>query len=282
MKQPGGEPKPAVSADYVRHSKAAYKTYGVIVGSEHPTQPFDHNAQITPDLTPEGRAFAEQEAKKYFERLDPKEDRLFFVSSNEARALETADVYRRIAHEKSFEVIKPIHARSEYAEALADGEIRVLETLSLNSKNLVLDFIFNPRAKKTINWEGVDSETKARFEKGSAIVEASDQGAFGANFLKHSEAVKLLVPEITSAVELYETKFKAMLKLLRWAEKRVSEEDMKGKRVKIMAFGHENALVHPLKKFFEEEGLNNCEVVEFSLREGQVKAAYRGKEGSIE
>jgi hypothetical protein len=282
MKQPGGEPKPAVSADYIRHSRAGYKTYGAIVGSENPTQPFDHNAQITPDLTSEGKVFAEQEARKYFERLDPNEDRLFFVSSNEARALETADVYRRVAHEKSFEVVKPMQARSEYAEVLADGEIRVLETLSLNSKNLVLDFIFNPRAKKTINWEGVDPETKARFEKGAAIVEAGDQGAFGANFLKYSESVKQLVPEITSAVELYETKFKAMLRLLRWAEKKVAEEDMKGKRLKIMAFGHENALVHPLKEFFEEEGLNNCEVVEFSLHEGQVKAAYRGKEGSVE
>lgn len=282
MKQPGGEPKPTVSADYIRHSKAAYKTYGAIVGSEEPTKPFDPEAQVTPDLTAEGKALAEQEARKYYERLDPQQDQLFFVSSNEARALETADIYRRIAHEKGFEVVKPTQTRSEYATNLTEGEVRVLNTLSLNSKNMVLDFMFNPRVgRKAINWEAVDPAMKEKFERGAALVESSDQGTFGANFLKHSAEVKRLVPEISSAVDLYETRFKGMLRLALWAEKRASTEELKGKHLKIMAFGHENALVHPLKEFFEEEGLNNCEVVEFSLADGKIEATYRGKEKEI-
>lgn len=282
MKQPG-EPKAPISADYIRHSRAGYRTYGKIVGSEHPEQPFNQRDQVTPDLTPEGKAFAEQEANKYFEHLDPSKDELFFVSSNEARALETADVYRQVAHEKGFVVIKPTHAYSRYAEELAEGEIRVLETLSLNSKNLILDFIFNPKAgRKAINWEGVDPETRKLFEAGAAIVEAGDQGTFGGNFLKYSERVKELVPAATSAIELYETRFKAMLRLLQWAEKKVAGADMQGKRLKILAFGHENALVHALHEFFQEEGLNNCEVIEFSVEDGNIHGRYRGKEHGFE
>ncbi|MFA6100163.1 MAG: hypothetical protein WC750_04825 [Patescibacteria group bacterium] len=271
-----------VSADYVRHSKAGYKTYGKIITSENPTAPFDANSQVMPDLTPEGKDLAIQEAEKYFDKLDPAKDDLFFVSSNEARALETADVYRKVAHARSFEVIKPEKTRSDYSDELSQGEIRVLKTLSIDSKNLVMDFIFNPKAgRKAINWKAVDEETRNKFDQAAAIVEADDRGTFGANYLKYSEQVKQLLPEVISAYDLYQKSFRGMLRLLRWAEKKATQADLHGKNIKILAFGHENALVYPLKEFFGEEGLNNCEVVEFEIDDTAIKGKYRGKEHSF-
>ncbi len=274
-----GKKKPFISADYIRHSKAGYKTYGKIVSSDKPTAPFDASSQVTPDLTPEGQELAAQEAEKYFEKLDPANDAIFFVSSNEARTLETADVYRRMAHRKGFEVIKPENTRSAYAEELSQGEIRVLKTLSLDSTNLIMDFIFNPKAgRKAINWKAVDEETKKKFDQAAAIVEADDQGAFGANYLKYSAYVKQLLPEVISAYDLYKKNFRGMLRLLRWAEKKASSTDTKGKRIKVLAFGHENALLYPLQEFFQEEGFKNCEVIEFEVQDAAIKGKYRGKE----
>lgn len=282
-KQPNFEDKKSsISGDYIRHSKAGYETYKKVVSSDNPEKPFDPETQITPDLTAEGRELALREAEKYFEHLDPKKDNLFFASSNEARAIETADIYRQVAHTKGFEVVKQEHSRSSYAENISEGEIRVLETLSLNSENLVMDFIFNPKAgRKAINWEMVDEETKRKFDQAAAIVEADDQGNFGANFIKHSQKVKELLPETSSALDLYQTSFKNMLRLLRWAEKKSIQFGNQEKNIKILAFGHENALVYPIKELFDEEGLSNCEVVSFSSTGGDVKGVFREKERSL-
>lgn len=266
----------------MRHGKAAYKTYAESIGSGDPTKPFDPEHQITPDLTPEGREAAFKEAEIYFGQLNPAQDTIFFVSSNEARAIETADVYRQVAHTRGFVVVQHDRTHSSYANELAGGEIRVLETLSINSKNLVLDYIFNPRVgRAAINWEAVDPETRAQFERGVAIVEADPQGTFGANFLKHSEAVKAVVPEAVSAHELYEKRFRSLLKLVRWAEKKAKQAVEGGKDMKVLAFGHENAFVYALKEVFEEEGLNNCEAIEFAVQDGAVTAKYRGKERTL-
>ncbi|MBP6944468.1 hypothetical protein KBD61_03930 [Patescibacteria group bacterium] len=267
---------------YVRHGKAGYRSYAEITGSENPTKPFEAEHQITPDLMPEGREAAFREAEAYFDQLDPAQDTMFFVSSNEARAIETADVYRQVAHMRGFAVAQHDRTHSSYANELAGGEIRVLETLSINSKNLVLDYMFNPKAgRATINWEAVDPETRVQFERGAAIVEADPQGTFGANFLKHSEAVKAVVPEAVSAHELYEKRFRSLLKLVRWAEKKAKQTVEGGKDVKVLAFGHENAFVYALKEVFEEEGLNNCEAIEFAVQDGAVTAKYRGKERTL-
>jgi len=68
-----------------------------------------------------------------------------------------------------------------------------------------------------------------------------------------------------------------MLRLLRWAEKKSSQFESEGKKVKILAFGHENALVYPIREIFEEEGLANCEVINFSSTDSEVEGVFRGK-----
>ena len=131
----------------IRHSKAAYRTYADAVGSDNPQRPHDSKNQITPDLTDAGRDIARTEAEKIFSGFDVNRDALFFASSNEARALETADVYRRIAHEKRFEIIRPDKAGSDIAETIGEGEIRGVESLSLHIENTLLLTLANQTNK---------------------------------------------------------------------------------------------------------------------------------------
>jgi len=126
------------SAHFIRHSKSAYRTYEEIQKSESPEQQLDPEKQVTPDLPEAGIELAEQEADKFFEDLDPETDAIFFTSSNEARALETANIYRKAAHEKGFDIITPENTRGELAEEIGEGEIRVLKNLSLNIDNVLL------------------------------------------------------------------------------------------------------------------------------------------------
>ena len=144
------------SADFVRHSISSYKTYGKLVASENPTGKFNPDEQVTPDLPEKGIDLAKQEAEKYFASLDLQKDIIFFASSNEARALETANIFRQVAHEKGFEIIKPEKSRSKLSDEIADSEIRVLKNLSIypdHETNSVVDSVFSPSAQRgKINW----------------------------------------------------------------------------------------------------------------------------------
>jgi hypothetical protein len=274
------------SVDFIRHSVSSYKTYGKIVSSDNPTGQFNPDEQVTPDLPEKGIELAKQEAEKYFAELDPQKDIVFFVSSNEARAVETANIFRQTAHEKGFEVVKPEHSRSMLSDNIAEGEIRVLQNLSIypdDTSNSVLDGIFNPPARRgKVNWEAVkDTELKARYDKASAIIEADDRGSFGANFAVHSEAIKQILPEITTAEELYKTQFQNLIKLLKFGIEKAKKAGLE-KNVKIIAFGHENYLMLALEKMFQEDGIKNCEVIHFSEVEDKIKAEFRGKEADVE
>lgn len=274
------------SVDFIRHSVSSYKTYGEIVSSDNPTGQFNPDEQVTPDLPEKGIELAEQEAEKFFSKFDPQKDTVFFVSSNEARALETANIFRQVAHKKGFEIIKPEHSRSKLSDKIADGEIRVLQNLSIypdDESNAVLDGVFNSPAKRgKVNWEAVNNtELKARYDKASAIVEADDQGSFGANFSVHSEAIKQILPEITTAEELYRTQFQNLIKLLKFGMEKARATGL-DKNIKIMAFGHENYLMVALEKMFQEDGIKNCEVIHFSEVEDKIKAEFRDKEAIIE
>lgn len=276
-----GREKPP-DAFFTRHSASGYKSYGEIKKSDNPQAPFDPENQVTPDLTEKGVELAQEKAKQFFEQLDPEQDALFFVSSNEARALETANIYRQEAHAKEFDVIKPEKTGSKIADELTEGEVRVVKNLSLNPPNTLLMYAFTPEKQLgEINWEAVDEETKQKWTEARKIVDSDDQGSFGANFFKHSEEIKKIFPSVQTANELYEKEFKNLLRLLKWGKEKGEQAGL-DKKLRIMAFGHENYLGVALQKYFEEHGIGNCETMTFQVEDDKVTGSYRGKSAEIE
>ncbi len=278
--------QPHFEADFVRHSVSGYRSYAEIAGSENPTAPFDPEQQLIPDLTEAGKALAELEAEKFFAALDPQDTTVFFVSSNEARALETANIYRKIAHEKGFEVQRPEHVRSEIAAQIGGGEIRTLDTLSPNYTNMLYSTIFNPeKTLAGVNIDAMDADTKRKWDEGRAIIQADDRGSWGANFHAHSVAMKEIFPEIKTSGELFETSFKNMMRLVRFGQKKTEEAGTE-KNVKVLGFSHENYVLAALERYFQEQGMKNCEVIRFAVDDAAEKSAirgtFRGKTADIE
>ncbi|MEI8337700.1 MAG: hypothetical protein WCF92_00960 [bacterium] len=273
------------SADFIRHSVSSYKTYADIVSSDKPLEQLNPNNQSFPDLPEKGIEFAKQEAEKFFAGLEPKKDVIFFASSNEARAIETANIYRQIAHQKGFEILKPEHSRNEHAEEIGEGEIRVVKNLSIypdKNTNILIDSVFNsPKKRSLVNWQAVPTELKERYDRASKIIEADDKGSFGQNLAAHSEEIKKILPEISTAEELYKGQFQNILRLIKFGLKK-AESSKQEKQVKIIAFGHENYLMHMLEKSFQEDGIKNCEAINLNVEDGIVKAKFRNKEAKLE
>lgn len=266
-----------VSVDYIRHSIANYKTYKSVLNSDNPLQAFDKNKQEKNDLTEAGIDLAEREARQYFEQLNPKSDKLFFTSSNEARAMETANIYRKIAKSMGFKIIKPDQSLSRLSDEIAEGEIRALNTLSINYKNTLLEDVFNPSNRRGgVDWSKVPRGVREKFDQAVAIVDSDNQGSWGANFAKHSEAIKSIIPEIETAKEQFEHKFKSLLKLLKLGQKIFQDANTEG-NLKVLAFGHENMIIHFIQNRFMEEGLKNCEVVDFVPEEDGVNFSFKDK-----
>ncbi len=277
--EPSSENPPEnLQADYIRHSKSTYATYRKLGAGENPAQAFDPEDQVLPDLSPEGRELARGEAEKFFAGLDPAKDALFFVSSNEARALETAALYRDIAKVKNFDIVKPENARSSISENHIDGDVRVIRALSLNLKNTVILNLFNPPASRyPVNFEGLNREDVEMYKGLERAIDADNKGSFAANFLQYGDLVKTYVPGFETAEDLYNRNFKHLIRLLRFAEtKRPTGEQEKP--IRIVAFGHENQVLVALNKYFEEQGINNCEVLHVELSpEGKVSGSFRDK-----
>lgn len=261
-----------LSGSLIRHSISGYKTYKRIRSSEESLADFDPDQQTLPDLTPEGVELANNEAENFFS-FSPEDTSLFFVSSNEARAIETADIYRHIARAKGFEIIKPEHARSSLSEQTAEGEIRVLNNLSIypNKSKVVFDGMFNPKKYRgQINWEQIPEDVREKYDQATAIIDADDQGSFVANFAKHAEKIKEIIPEIDTPEELFNSKFKNLIRLAKFGERKI-KQGASEKPIKILAFGHENYLIYFLQKYLEKENIGNCEVINFAIEDGKVK-----------
>lgn len=280
--------KPRFEADFIRHSAAKYDSYGRIARSDNPQAPFDPENQLTPDLTAGGEELAAQEAEKYFAELDPKEVVLFFASSNEARAIETANIFRRVAHAKGFEILKPEHARSDLAEQVGAGEIRVLETLSLNNPNTMAGMVFNPeKVKSPVNVDALDDEARRKWEAGRAIILADDRGSWGANFQAHSDEMQALFPEVKTSQELMDSTFSNLMRLIRFGQKKAEVAGL-DKGVKVLGFGHENYMMAALGQYFQEHGMKNCEAIRFTISDDSdkepegIKGEYRGRIATIE
>lgn len=231
--------------------------------SAHPDQPLNKHEQVYPDLTEEGVELAHTSAEKLLGTLNPETDALFFVSSDEARAIETANVYREVARTQRFEVIKPEHTRSDLATEVADGEIRVLRGLSMDVPNVLGMNVFSPPAQlagMSLDWSQVPSDFRERWERAHAIIKADDRGSWGANFHHHSAAVKEIFPEIKSTEDLYNTQFKNLLRLAEFAKTKAATSGMQ-KNLKVLAFGHESYMAQALEAHFGDFQLKNCEAI---------------------
>ena len=266
---------PKDDAYFIRHSKSNYKTSADTLKSEDPRAAFDPEKQITPDLTEEGRELAKNKAEELFNGLDPAGDKLFFVSSNEVRALETANIYREVASARGFEIIKPDKSGGALAEQIGSGEIRVVENLSLNPEDTLLFHIFAPqKLLRPINWGAVDEEFKKKWERAREIIKSDDQGTYGANLHKYSAAIKEIFPQIETTREMHERQFGNLLRLVKWAEKKFNIKDNK---IRVIAFGHENYVLQGLEEYFQEHGIDNCETIGLSLSDDKINLSFREK-----
>ena len=271
---------------FIRHSAAGYKNNAEILSSENPRAAFDSSTQVVSDLTGAGIELAKKSAEEFFENMNPTTDKIFFVSSNEARALETANIYRQVAHDRGFEVVKPKKAKIGIKEnsvlnEIGDGEIKPINVLSINAKDMLARYVFQPeKLHPPINWDAVDDDKyKTKFEQACTIISRDEQGSWGGNFYEHSADVKEIFPEMKTSKELYNTKFKDLLSLIKWAENKFKISD---NNIKILAFGHEDILMEALEQHFKEGGIDNCEMIKFSLQDGEIKALFRGKDATLD
>lgn len=258
------------SVYFTRHSMAQYLTYIQKKLSDDPTGPVDYENQVPNDLSENGIELAKQKASEFFTNLDPENDTLFFTSSNEARAIETANVYRQIAKKKGFEILKPEHTRSSYAEEVGEGEIRVLQNLSLNIKNMIIFSVFNPDSQQNPKFlEKVDPETRAKYEQARALINVHDYGNLVDNFYHYSEEVQKIFPEIKTSEDMFNVQFRNLARLAKFGLEKAKESGL-NKNVKIMAFGHENYMINALQEYFGERAMKNCETIEIDVDETDI------------
>ncbi|EKE11289.1 MAG: hypothetical protein ACD_15C00111G0018 [uncultured bacterium] len=270
-----------------RHSKSPYKSYENTLKSENPESPNIPDEQIENDLMEAGVELAREKAEEFFSHLDPEKDVLFFASSKEMRAFETAKIYRDVAKEKGFEIIAPYTEEQKEIKVgmvgnMASEDIRAINALSIHSSNQVVDNVFNPDAYLgEVNWEAVSGETKEKWKEAREIINSDDQGSWGANFFKHSETIQKIFPEVKSARDEYDTIFQKLLKLAQFAQEKIEESQSK-KNVKVMAFGHESYMLHALNKFFSEQNMANCETLAIEVGANEIKGKFRNKEAILE
>lgn len=266
----------------IRHSKAEYRSNKAIIASEHPDDPFDPEQQLIPDLTEEGRQLAEREAETFFRQFDPSATELFFVSSKMVRALETANIYRKVAERLGFSVVEPEHVRSKTAQTVGEGKIRDVKNLSISVANMLAQYVFTPEHQlPPIRWETVSDELRQRWQKARAMIEKHEYGSWGENYHHYSETVKAIFPELTTSQELYHGQFQNLLHLVRFAEEKIRLRGSK-KQLKVLAFGHENYASVALEKYFGEHALGNCEVIALATAGNAFRMKAKGREAIIE
>jgi len=268
----------------IRHSLAQYQGNKAIIGSDNPEAAFDPKTQdFRSDLTPDGQELARTEAEKFFDQLDPERDAIFFASSDLVRAIETAQIYKDVAKERGFEIIVPENVRNEIVEEIGEGEIRKVEALSLNIENMLLDFVFFPEdqlEEAVKDKDFVSEDTKRRWVEARKIIESDNQGTWGRNYHKHSRAIQEIFPNIRTAENMYDKKFKGMVRLMRMAQRKINQEQPQ-KNIKVLAFSHENAMLHFMSQNFHDASINNCEGVAFKIDGPNIKATARGQTKDI-
>lgn len=286
VEQKEREPKRNDAFYAIRHGPAEYQLNEEgIIDSDNPEAAPDSNKQwFRKDLTPEGRELAKEEAKKFFDTMDPEKDALFFVSSDLVRAPETAMIYMEEARERGFEIITPgkyVEERSEnqnerdHAEFIGEGNMRRVNALTLDHlSNMLREFVFHQDdyKEKVKDYEKVVSkETKEKWEQARAIIEADNRGRWGPNYMEHSEKIEKIFPDVKSASTVHREKFLRLMKLVLWGDKKIREQNPE-KNIKVIGFTHENSFLHFLNREYGES-LGNCEAIRFRVEQPE-------KEGS--
>src|SRR3989344_774803 len=231
-----------------RHSKAMYGPYDEKLGSEKPTGSINPEEQPLMDLTPEGIVHAEQEAKKFLNRLNPADDTLFVVSSDEVRALQTAHIYIKEALGLGFKVEKHERTGTDIARKIGEGYVRSLDSLSLHDSDMFEDTVFNPHHLMPgighINWDVISLELKEKWEQARAMILADDKGSWGANFFAHAKAVSAIFPHVRTPEKLHERQYQNLLRLAEFAKKKASSVG----RINVLSFGHESYMGYALEQ----------------------------------
>lgn len=254
-------------AFHIRHSKSSYETYTKqdISGDEG----FNPDDQEYPDLNKEGQELAQKEAENFFENLNPEKDILFFASSNEARALATADTYRREAIKRGFEIIKPEKTNLKLSDEETDGYVRMSSMLSLNPRNYNEHSIFIdiPESIQNEIADTMEGKEKERWLKARAIInnapEELRKRGFGPVYNEYADQIKEIFPNVKSAKQI-EKRFQNILKLAKWGMEKAKEAGL-DKNTKILGFGHENYPIPLLNKYFENGDTANCEALKIEV-----------------
>lgn len=291
-----GNEKEQHSAHYIRHSVSNYETY--IKQKVEGKIAFDSKDQIFPDLSEKGIELARDKAEEFFRGLDPQKDILFFASSNEARALATANIYRQEAEVRGFDIMKPTETNFELSDkekeagktdlnGEADGYIRMSSMLSLNPRNYLEHSIFVaglPEVVQKSIAERLPEDLKSRWLKAREIInnaptEVKKKG-FGEVYHLYANQIKELFPDVRNAEQM-EKRFQNIVKLAKWGMEKAKENNLQ-KNLKILGFGHENYVSPVLEKYFNDREMENCEVLKIEeTTDGEMELERKGKKANL-
>jgi len=269
-----------------RHQEAEYKLNKKVLNSENPRGSVRAEDQdFTSDLTEKGKENALLQAEKFFAEFNPEKDAFFIVSSDFVRAAETGKIYIDVAEKHGFEVIIPDKAGSQFVEKVGDGKIRHVDNLSLKINDGLIDQLFNHKTDflKIAQERGVplDNDLVARWKKAREIIESDNKGSWSENWRYHSEEVKKIVPEITTAKKMFDTQFKNLVKLIEFGKRKI-EEAKHSKKIRVLAFTHENLFTHWLSERWDESGMELGESFSFYFDpKHNLQANVRDKEGLV-
>ncbi len=276
---------------FTRHGPAEYQLNEGIVDSDNPeAKPSSDKQWFNSDLTPEGIELTRNKAIEFFSKLDPRKDSLFFVSSDLVRAAETAKIYLDIARERGFEVILPREKNDNrpesrnMAEKIGEGYIRKINSLTLDHlENTLREFVFSPTdyMNKIKDLDTVSDETKNKWAEARRIIESDNKGSWGDNYAAHSEEIQKIFPNVKSAKTVYESKFKNMMRLIKFGQRKINEQNPQ-KNIKVLAFSHENSFLYFLNKNFGES-IKNCESIVFKVEtDDKISISAKGQTKQIE
>ncbi|MBU1976024.1 MAG: hypothetical protein KKG59_06495 [Nanoarchaeota archaeon] len=287
---------------YVRHTKAHYKYINAVTASDNPCGPIDFSKQNIDDAPESGIELAQNKSQAFFHELKPEGKLIFFGSSNEARAYQTAQIFLAEAIKQKFEIGDPKEGMLSRFRQYTSPQIRKIHSLSIKSKNNLLDCIYNPPAhfdESIVNWDAVIKNPKfgQKFKDTwetarKDIVLADDKGSWGGNFGAHSEGVKKyfesqmpqVAREIKSRVDSFETDFKNTLRLVRFCAKKLAKKHPNfDKKVVLLGFSHEQAVMYFLYKYFPDKvGLPNCDAIKLEFNADGLTVTHTGIVKNIE